>query len=155
MRVRLLAVFVVLLTIGLATAQTDRSTLRGTVTDQSGGIIPGADIVVIDLATNVEVRRLLSDSNGNYEVPDLKPGLYRVKVDLAGFRSFVAEDVKLDAGQIRRLDIGSRSVSNRKRSRSRPGPRSSTPRPGPSPASWTRRSFWTGPWWMSIPRRWP
>ena len=107
MRVRLLAVFVVvLLTIGLATAQTDRSTLRGTVTDQSGGIIPGADIVVTDQATNLEVRRLITDSYGNYEVPGLKPGMYRVKVDLAGFRSFVAEDVKLDAGQVRRLDVG-------------------------------------------------
>ncbi len=104
MRIRVFLV-VLLLLAGTAVAQTEKSTLRGTVTDQSGGVIPGADIVITDLATNVEVRRLISDSNGNYEIPDLKPGRYRVKVDLSGFRTFVAEDVKLDGGQTRRLDV--------------------------------------------------
>ncbi|RPJ59001.1 MAG: hypothetical protein EHM23_15605 [Acidobacteria bacterium] len=104
MRIRAYLV-VFLLLAGTAVAQTEKSTLRGTVTDQSGAIIPGADIVLTDLATNVEVRRLVSDNNGNFEIPDLKPGTYRVKVDLAGFRSFVAEGVKLDGGQTRRLDV--------------------------------------------------
>jgi len=105
MRMRLLGL-IVLLTVGLAVAQTDRSVLRGTVTDQSGGVVPGAEIVVIDQATSLEVRKLITDTYGNFEVPDLKPGFYRVKVDLTGFRSFVAEDVKVDAGQVRRLDVG-------------------------------------------------
>jgi len=105
MRIRLLAFFFVV-SAAIAVAQTEKSTLRGTVTDQSAAVVPGAEIVVTDLATNVEARRLVSDSNGNYEIPDLKPGVYRVKVDMAGFRSFVADSLKLDAGQVRRLDIG-------------------------------------------------
>ena len=104
MKTRLLLAFL-LLSAAIAVAQTEKSTLRGTVTDQSGAIVPGAEIVVTDLVTDVEARRLLSDSNGNYEVPDLKPGTYRVKVDMPGFRSFVADSVKLDGGQIRRVDI--------------------------------------------------
>jgi hypothetical protein len=104
MRIRFLLVVLLLLP-AMAVAQTEKATLRGTVSDQSGGVIPGADIVITDLATNVEVRSLVSDSNGNYEIPDLKPGQYRVKVDLSGFRTFIAEDVKLDGGQVRRLDI--------------------------------------------------
>jgi len=104
MRIRLFAFFVII-SAAVAFAQTEKSTLRGTVTDQSSAIVPGAEIVVTDIATNVEARRLLSDGNGNFEVPDLKPGMYRVKVDMAGFRSFVADNVKLDAGLIRRVDI--------------------------------------------------
>jgi hypothetical protein len=104
MRVRLFA-FLFILSAAIAGAQTEKGTLRGTVTDQSGAVVPGADIVVTDLVTNVEVRKLLSDSNGNFEIPELKPGSYRVKVDMAGFRSYVADTVKLDGGQIRRVDI--------------------------------------------------
>ncbi len=104
MRIRIF-VFLLILSAGLAYAQTEKATLRGTVTDQSGAVVPGADIVVTDLVTNVEVRKLVSDSNGNFEVPDLKPGTYRVKVDMSGFRSFVADGVKLDGGQIRRVDV--------------------------------------------------
>jgi len=104
MRIRLFA-FLLIVSAAFAVAQTEKSTLRGVVTDQSSAVVPGADIIVTDLITNIEVRRLLSDANGNFEVPDLKPGTYRVKVDMAGFRSFVADSVKLDAGQIRRVDI--------------------------------------------------
>src|SRR5512143_1531701 len=102
MRIRVFVVLFVLVA-GLAYAQSEKATLRGTVTDQSGAIVPGADIVVTDLVTNVEVRKLLSDSNGNYEIPDLKPGTYRVRVGMTGFRAFVADSLKLDGGQIRRV----------------------------------------------------
>jgi hypothetical protein len=96
---------VVLLASASALAQTEKATLRGTITDQSAGVIPGADIVLTDLATNVDIRQLISDSNGLFEIAGLAPGSYRVKVDMAGFRSFVASDVKLDGGQTRRLDV--------------------------------------------------
>ena len=63
MKLRLL-VFFLTLSAAVATAQTEKATLRGTVTDPSNLIVPGAEIVVTDLATNVEARRLISDSNG-------------------------------------------------------------------------------------------
>ncbi len=86
-------------------AQTEKATLRGVVTDQSGAIVPGAEIVVIELDTNIEARRVVSDSHGNYEIPDLKPKLYRIKADKAGFRGVITDNVLLDAGQVRRVDI--------------------------------------------------
>src|SRR6185369_13756714 len=86
-------------------AQTDRATLRGTVTDASGSVVPNAQVVIQEVGTSIEARRLITDENGNYEVPALKPGHYQVKVDTAGFRAFVVEDLLLDAGQIRRLDV--------------------------------------------------
>ena len=89
----------------LLLAQTDRAVLRGIVKDSSGAAVPSAQITVTEILTNIQVRTLLSDANGNYEVPDLKPTSYRVKADAKGFRSFIAQDVQLDAGQVRRLEI--------------------------------------------------
>ena len=88
-----------------AFAQTEKCTLRGTVTDPSGAAVPGTDITVTETGTNVEVRKISSGSSGNYEAPDLKPGVYRVRADKAGFRGFIADSVLLDAGQTRRMDF--------------------------------------------------
>ncbi|HEY3132897.1 MAG TPA: TonB-dependent receptor [Acidobacteriota bacterium] len=86
-------------------AQSERATLRGTVTDSSGAVVPGAEVVVTEVATNIEVRHFATDDNGNYEIPDLKPGFYRLQVALPGFRTFVADRTLLDAGQTRRIDV--------------------------------------------------
>jgi hypothetical protein len=100
-----ITLFLCLLAAGALLAQTDRSTLRGTVNDPTGALVPGADIVITEAATNVEARRLTSDANGNYEAPGLKPGTYRVRVEKTGFRNFVADGLLLDAGQVRRVDM--------------------------------------------------
>jgi hypothetical protein len=89
----------------LALAQTDKSTIRGTVTDPSGAVVQGAVISLTELSTNIVAREVASDANGNYEVPDLKPSTYRIKVDHPGFKSYVADAVLLDTSQIRRIDI--------------------------------------------------
>src|SRR5262245_7116288 len=88
-----------------AFAQTSKATLRGTVTDPSGAIVPGAEITVTDVGTNVEARHSISDANGNFEFPELNPGTYRLKADMVGFRAFVADALLLDAAQIRRVDV--------------------------------------------------
>jgi hypothetical protein len=86
-------------------AQTDRAVLRGVVKDSSGAFVPNAQITVTEIQTNITARNLNTDANGNYEVPDLKPTIYRVKADAPGFRTFIAQDVELEAGQVRRVDI--------------------------------------------------
>jgi Carboxypeptidase regulatory-like domain/TonB dependent receptor-like, beta-barrel len=86
-------------------AQTAFSVLRGTVTDPNGAALPGVKIAVTDLATNIMVRTVTTDDNGNFEIPDLKLGSYRLNAEKAGFRAYVADNVLLDAGQTRRLDI--------------------------------------------------
>jgi hypothetical protein len=86
-------------------AQTDRAVLRGVVKDSSGAFVPGAQIIVTEIATNIQARNLVTDANGNYEVPDLKPTTYRLKADAKGFRAFIADDILLDAGQVRRVDV--------------------------------------------------
>jgi len=53
MRFWLSLVVVLLLVAAPAAAQTDRSTLRGTVTDPTGAVVPGADIIITDVSTNI------------------------------------------------------------------------------------------------------
>lgn len=89
----------------IAFAQTGFSGLRGNVEDSSGAAIPGAKVVLMEPATGETLRTAVSNAQGDFEFPNLKPGTYEVKSSMTGFKSFVADDVKLDADQIRRLDV--------------------------------------------------
>jgi hypothetical protein len=100
-----LVVALLLITSSAGYSQVNMATLRGTVTDASGAFIPGATIVVTESATNIEARRIISDDNGNYEVPDLKPSTYRITAEKQGFQKYVASSVLLDPQQIRRVDM--------------------------------------------------
>src|SRR3954465_6730132 len=65
-------------------AQTEKATVRGTVTDSTGAVVPEAIITGSEIATNLD-RKITSDTNGNFEVPNLQPGTYSVKADKVGF----------------------------------------------------------------------
>jgi hypothetical protein len=70
------------------------SSLSGLVVDTSGAVIPGADVVAKNNATNAE-SRAVTDSAGRFTVPSLPPGTYTVKVSLMGFKTWSAPDVQL------------------------------------------------------------
>src|SRR5947208_16743948 len=80
---------------GTLRAQSDKSTIRGTVTDPSKAVVPGVEITLTEVETNVAVRTVLSDTNGNVKIPDLKPHLHRLKEDLARFQAVRADSVLL------------------------------------------------------------
>jgi len=71
------------------------ATLKGTVTDQSGAAVPKAKVVVRNQDTGVEWNSQ-SDDAGNYQVPGLPVGVYRVEVSATNFRTSVVTDLKLD-----------------------------------------------------------
>jgi len=85
-------------------AQTDLSTIRGTATDPAGAVVPGAKITVADIGTNLS-REAQTNNNGDFEIPYLTPGTYRLTATASGFRNFVAENLILVGREIRRLDI--------------------------------------------------
>ena len=66
------------------------ATLQGTVTDQQGAVVPGATIVVRNLATGVE-RSLVTDAAGEYLAASMAPGHYRIEVHLSGFQDQTRE----------------------------------------------------------------
>ncbi|MCC6588195.1 MAG: carboxypeptidase regulatory-like domain-containing protein [Bryobacterales bacterium] len=87
-----------------AYGQIQLSTIRGTVIDASGAAVVGAKVSVTDVKTNVTKRTAVADGDGNFEVPDLVAGVYRVSVESPGFKSFVADNLVLEGSQIRRVE---------------------------------------------------
>lgn len=67
-------------------AQEFRGSILGRVTDPSGAVVPGAAITVTNEETNVSVE-VRTNQEGNYNVPYLLPGRYRVSVASPGFRT--------------------------------------------------------------------
>ena len=68
-----------------AWAQTDRGGIRGTVTDQSGAVIPGAAIRVTSSESGITTS-VTSTGSGTYNVGALPSGIYQVEVAQAGFK---------------------------------------------------------------------
>ncbi len=69
----------------------------GLVTDQTGGVIPGARITITDVATRAD-RTAISAANGRYTIGDLPAGDYELRVQLSGFRTTRAA-LRVPAGQ--------------------------------------------------------
>ena len=84
-------------------AQQIASTIRGSVTDQSGAVLAEAKVVLINPATNTS-RSVASNANGDFEIPGLLRGSYRLTVTHAGFKTFVADNILLETSEIRRID---------------------------------------------------
>ncbi len=63
---------------------TSAGTITGTVTDQTGAVIPGATITVTDLSTKIS-RTTVSGTQGLYVLPDVPPGNYDITATKSGF----------------------------------------------------------------------
>ncbi len=108
MRRTLVSTLGVVVTLGLCLSTgwgQSLSTLRGTVTDPSGAVVPGVEVTVEDQDASVKVRTISTDSQGNYEMPDLKQGRYRLKAVKAGFATYQVNDAMLASDQNKRVDI--------------------------------------------------
>lgn len=71
------------------------ATLRGRVTDASGAVIAGAEVTITNTATNL-ARKVVTDANGLYVVPELPPGVYHIEVGKDGFQRITRRQVVLN-----------------------------------------------------------
>ena len=85
-------------TLSPAWAQVTSATILGTVTDSTGGVLPGVDVTITHLDTN-SVRMGLTDDTGRYRVQQLALGAYEVRAELAGFQTAVRQGLSLNLGQ--------------------------------------------------------
>jgi carboxypeptidase family protein len=96
-----------LLTVALAAspaaAQAPVGAVAGVVTDASGAVLRGAAVTVTSLSTGA-TRAVVTNDQGYFLVPTLKPGEYRVGIGNPGFADFVAERVAVEVGQTARVD---------------------------------------------------
>ena len=93
-------VAVVLASGGIASAQQAISTgtITGIVQDEQGLPIPGALVEVTNLQTQ-EQRSTVSNASGNFNVPALVIGRYKVKVSLTGFGTVERVDIPLQSNE--------------------------------------------------------
>ena len=88
-----------------ANAQVRFGTVVGTVADQSGATLSGATVKLVNLGTN-ETRVVQSSSSGIFTFPNLNAGLYRVEVEMTGFKHFVQNNVEVQVDVTTRVEAG-------------------------------------------------
>src|SRR5665213_595465 len=71
------------------------SQIAGTVTDPSGGVIPGAVVKVTQTDTGL-TRSMTSNGEGNYVLTNLPVGPYKMEVAKDGFKTFVEDGIVLE-----------------------------------------------------------
>ena len=95
--IRLLGCFgLTLCPIGTLFAQSTGS-IRGTITDPTGALVPNALVTVTNQQTG-ETHTFKTDAAGLYSVPSLIPGSYKVQVELQGMQTVVANNVVVSVG---------------------------------------------------------
>ena len=79
--------------------------IGGTVTDSTGGALPGVTVEVRSPALIEQVRTAVTDGTGKYQIVALEPGTYSVRFNLTGFRNVVREGVVLSTGFTASIDV--------------------------------------------------
>ena len=76
----------------------------GEVKDSTGAVVPGATVMATNLGTNAS-RTGTTNEAGLYAFPALVPGMYRVRVEMKGFKPVTRSDIELQVQQTARLDF--------------------------------------------------
>jgi len=97
-------VFAVLLLCLPAFSQGSFGRILGTVTDQSGGVVSGATVTVIDTERGIN-RTLTTDDAGAYNAPNLTAGNYTVRVEAKGFKRIERQSITIEVGHEVRVDL--------------------------------------------------
>lgn len=96
MRRGLFAITIFLVIAACAFGQAETGSISGTVHDPSGAIVPNAAVTVTNLATSA-TRSVQTGDIGQFDIPALEPGRYRVRITGAGFQTY-QQDVEVTVG---------------------------------------------------------
>jgi hypothetical protein len=97
---------VLVLSLGLVAevrAQSTFGTMLGTVNDTSGALIAHASVLITNIDENT-TRVVETDTRGEYQAANMKPGKFRVQVTAQGFETYTTSDIVLTARQTLRVD---------------------------------------------------
>ena len=106
---RLLAVCVALLSLGVLPLAAQQSGLTGAVTDKTGAVIVGADVVLVNSDTGVESSALTNES-GAFNFTLLEPRSYELRCESVGFKTYWQSGLVMETGLTKtvsgQLEIG-------------------------------------------------
>ncbi len=97
-------VFALLLLSGAASAQSDRGTITGTVTDPADAVIPRAAVSAVNVETG-SVYRTTTTETGNYTLAQLPAGRYNLAFESQGFNKYVQEGIRVYVARSARIDV--------------------------------------------------
>ena len=80
-------------------AQTVTGSIAGTVTDQSGAVVPNAKVIITDTDKKAVVREMTTGTAGEYSAPGLPIGHYSVSVEAANFQKYVQTNIALNVNE--------------------------------------------------------
>lgn len=108
-RVLIAVSLALVVTLGLATQAMAQSTttgsIRGTVTDSEGGVLPGVSVTASSSALVAGRITATTDEHGVYRFPALPPGTYTIEATLPGFRTVRQENVRIVITQTLNVDL--------------------------------------------------
>src|SRR5215212_7395842 len=87
-----------------ALAQGTRGSIRGKVTDPNGAAVVGANVRLIDVAKNQELRTVQTNEEGTYQFLEVDPATYVIAIAAPGFSESRLNDVKVDPNRNLQLD---------------------------------------------------
>ncbi len=88
----------------VAAAQESRGKILGRIADSSGAVVPQASVLAVHTEMNTRTPAKTNDA-GNYEMPYLIPGIYRVVVEATGFKKLTREPIEVRTGDSITLDL--------------------------------------------------
>src|SRR5579859_2489472 len=85
-------------------SQGNNGRILGVVVDQTGGVVSGATVTIVDKDRGL-ARTLTTDDAGEYNAPNLIPGTYIVRVEANGFKRLERQNIVLEVGKEIRVDL--------------------------------------------------
>ena len=104
-RSKAIIVLAALIAVCALSAQTGpQGTFVGTVKDSTGAAMPGVKVTVVNTGTQF-ISEVTTNNEGNYYVPFLNPGAYKITVQASGFKQYVRDGIDLRPGETPRFDV--------------------------------------------------
>jgi len=100
---RILAASLILLST-LASAQSNNGRILGTVTDQTGAVLPNAKVTITDTERGIS-RTLSTNEVGEYVASNLQPGLYKITGEAANFKKVERPAIRLEVAKDLQIDL--------------------------------------------------
>jgi hypothetical protein len=99
----IISAFVLIFSATVASAQF-KASIQGSVTDSTGGLVPGVKIKLTDLGTN-KSQEVESNDEGFYRISGLAPGKYSVVAERQGYKRSILENVSVEAENVQAVNI--------------------------------------------------
>ncbi|HKE57080.1 MAG TPA: carboxypeptidase-like regulatory domain-containing protein, partial [Pyrinomonadaceae bacterium] len=103
-RVKLILVLAMFSICSTVFGQAVNGSLLGTITDSNGAVLPGAKVTITEVNTNLS-RSAVTNESGNYVFGNLDRGVYRIEIELTGFKKSIRDKVDVRVNNDTRVDL--------------------------------------------------